>query len=41
MCAAVLRYWRAGGRILVKEDHGDKALYYEGRKIQKLTEVNK
>ncbi|PFX24438.1 hypothetical protein AWC38_SpisGene10965 [Stylophora pistillata] len=38
MRAAAMRYWRAGERILVKEDHGDKALYYE---VLKSSEVKK
>ena len=41
MRAAAVRHWRAGGRISVKEDHGDKALYYEGRRLLKSSEVNK
>ena len=41
MRAAAVRYWRAGGRISVKEDYGDKALYYEGRRLLKSSEVNK
>ena len=27
MHAVTLRYWRAGERMSLKEDHGDKALY--------------
>ena len=41
MRAAAVWYWRAGGRISVKEDHGDKALYCEGRRLLKSSEVNK
>ena len=41
MCAAAVRYGRAGGKISVKEDHGDKALFYEGRRLLKSSEVNK
>ncbi|PFX15918.1 hypothetical protein AWC38_SpisGene19842 [Stylophora pistillata] len=41
MRVAAVRYWRAGERISVKEDHGDKAVYYEGRRILKSSEVNK
>ena len=41
MRAAAVRYGRAGGKISVKEDHGDKALYYEGRRLLKSSEVNK
>ena len=41
MRAAAVRYWRAGGKISVKADHGDKALYYEGRRLLKSSEVNK
>ena len=38
---AAVRYWRASGRISVKEDHGDKAPYFEGRRLLKSSEVNK
>ena len=38
---AAVRYRRAGGRISVKEDHGDKAPYFEGRRLLKSSEVNK
>ena len=41
MCVAAMRYWRAGERISVKEDLGDKALYYEGCQMLKSQEVNK
>ena len=41
MRGAAVRYWRAGGRISVKEDHGDKAPYFEGRRLLKSSEVNK
>ena len=41
MRAAAVRHWRAGVRISVKEDHGDKARYYEGRRLLKSSEVNK
>ena len=41
MRAAAVRYWRAGGKISVKEDHSDKALYCEGRRLLKSSEVNK
>ena len=41
MRAAAVRHWRAGGRISVKEDHGDKALYYEGRRLLNSIKVNK
>ena len=41
MSATAVRYWRAGGRISVKDDHGDKTLYYEGCRLLKSSEVNK
>ena len=41
MSATAVRYWRAGGRISVKDDHGDKALYYKGCRLLKSSEVNK
>ena len=41
MSAAAVRYWRASERISVKEDHGDKAPYYEGCRLLKSSEVNK
>ena len=40
MRVAAVQYWRAGERISVKEDHGDKALYYEGRRMLKSSESN-
>ena len=39
--AAAVQYWRPGGRISVKKDHVGKALYYEGRRMLKSSEVNK
>ena len=38
---ATVRYWRAKGKILVKDDNGKKALYYEGRRMLRSSEVNK
>ena len=39
--AAAVQYWRPGGRISVKKDHVGKALYYEGHRMLKSSEVNK
>ena len=41
MRAAAVRYWRAGGRISVRENHGDRAPCYEGHRMLKSSEVNK
>ena len=41
MRAAAVRYWRAGGRISVRENHGDRTLCYEGHRMLKSSEVNK
>ena len=41
MPEAAVRYWRASGRISVKEDHGAKALYYEERLMLNSSQVNK
>ena len=38
---ATLRYWRVKGKISVKDDNGKKALYYEGRRMLRSSEVNK
>ena len=39
--AAAVQYWRPGGRISVKKDHVGKALYYEGRRTLKSSEIIK
>jgi len=38
---ATVRYWRAKGKISVKDDNGKKALYYEGRSMLRSSEVTK
>ena len=39
---ATVRYWRAKGKISVKDDNGKKALYYESRPmLLESSEVNK
>ena len=38
---ATVRYWRAKGKISVKDDNGKKALYYGSRRMLRSSEVNK
>ena len=40
MRTAAVRFWRAKGRILVKEEKGKKELYFDGRQMLRSSEVN-
>ena len=40
MRTAAVRFWRAKGRILVKEEKGKKELYFDGRRMLRSSEVN-
>lgn len=41
MRTAALRFWRSKGRLSVKEENGKKALYLDGRRMLRSSEINK
>ena len=39
--SANVRYWRAGGKITIKEANGKKEIYFQGRRMLRVSEVSK
>lgn len=38
---ARVRYWRADGKITIREENGKKILYFEGRRMLRISEIKK
>lgn len=37
---ASVQYWRADGKITIKEENGEKILYFEGNRMLRISETN-